>query len=549
MNTPEKKPNSVHAIQRRILERAQQRMVPEPRFTLKDLEDLVNEAQASTKAPKELIWSSLLGAITTVCQHFVDVEHWKHRSVQPVSLFFLTLAESGERKTTCDNLFLSSLSQWEAEQRVVYEDAKKRYKISLECWQVKVKGMKAKLARCVKNSDHEGETDVEAQLSDLKNKEPMAPKRMTLRMQGGTENGLLRKLSDHLPTAGLVDAEGGQVLMAGTMKNTLTLNKLWDGDPIQINRHHESQSVILENARLSISLMLQPAIFKKYLDRNNSLETENGFLARCLFVEVESTQGTRIETYDDREVVTPCLNLFHERFQRMLKLISEQNENGVVHPERRVLRLSEESKRMMTDFFNEIERQNGRGKRFERISGAASKVTDHALRLAAVLHCWCEDFTSEEVSLTYTEYAIDIVRRYIDNYWKYFHVLHPAEQIEQDAERLYSWMCERSYKFGGPLLKSYIQQHAPNGMRRNEKLKPLLDDLLSKGRIEYTFYSNSKTIYISLIELITIPQNCSHAILRPENLVPAINAGWVNSANRAASFSQAPDLSKFNRNI
>ncbi len=62
------------------------------------IRDAVIEAQQITQAPLGLVAASALGAVSLVCQNLIDV--CRLNTLRgPVSLFFLTLAESGERKT------------------------------------------------------------------------------------------------------------------------------------------------------------------------------------------------------------------------------------------------------------------------------------------------------------------------------------------------------------------------------------------------------------------------------------------------------------------
>jgi hypothetical protein len=72
------------------------------------IKNAICEAHEVTKAPIALIAASALGAISLACQNRIDViRPGNHRG--PVSLFVLTIAESGERKSTVDKLLLKPL--------------------------------------------------------------------------------------------------------------------------------------------------------------------------------------------------------------------------------------------------------------------------------------------------------------------------------------------------------------------------------------------------------------------------------------------------------
>ncbi|EHH9999312.1 DUF3987 domain-containing protein, partial [Escherichia coli] len=90
------------------------------------IRDAVIEAQQITQAPLGLVAASALGAVSLVCQNLIDV--CRLNTLRgPVSLFFLTLAESGERKTAVDKLLMKPLYQQEMQ---LYS----RYKSELAVW-------------------------------------------------------------------------------------------------------------------------------------------------------------------------------------------------------------------------------------------------------------------------------------------------------------------------------------------------------------------------------------------------------------------------------
>lgn len=75
----------------------------------------VEEAAAVTQAPAALIASSALAAASLAVQTKFDVRRYNGLT-SPCSLFFITIAESGERKTTVDKFFFSPF--WEFEESV-----------------------------------------------------------------------------------------------------------------------------------------------------------------------------------------------------------------------------------------------------------------------------------------------------------------------------------------------------------------------------------------------------------------------------------------------
>ena len=72
----------------------------------------VEEAGIVTQAPPALIASCALASASLAVQAKYDVK--RHDDlVSPCSLYFMTFAESGERKTTVDKLFMVPFEQFE----------------------------------------------------------------------------------------------------------------------------------------------------------------------------------------------------------------------------------------------------------------------------------------------------------------------------------------------------------------------------------------------------------------------------------------------------
>ena len=74
------------------------------------------------KAPVPLAASSALSAVSVALQGFYDVERAPGLK-GPCSLYMLSIAESGERKTSCDGYFKQALEAWQREQAELLKPA------------------------------------------------------------------------------------------------------------------------------------------------------------------------------------------------------------------------------------------------------------------------------------------------------------------------------------------------------------------------------------------------------------------------------------------
>ena len=98
----------------------------------------VEEVHGFVKAPIALVVSSALSVLSIVGQAHVDVKR-ADQLTGPTSLFFLTIADSGERKSTCDTFFSDPIRDYEKEQADLTKPLIKKYKASMQAWLDQVK--------------------------------------------------------------------------------------------------------------------------------------------------------------------------------------------------------------------------------------------------------------------------------------------------------------------------------------------------------------------------------------------------------------------------
>ena len=109
----------------------------------------VQEVAGFVKAPIPLIATSALAALSLAIQALTDVER-ADKLHGPCGLFLLAIADSGERKSTCDGFFTKAIREYEAEQ---YEAAKPlitAYQSALTVWEAQRSGLKEKIKSLAK---------------------------------------------------------------------------------------------------------------------------------------------------------------------------------------------------------------------------------------------------------------------------------------------------------------------------------------------------------------------------------------------------------------
>ncbi|MBC7752518.1 MAG: DUF3987 domain-containing protein [Candidatus Saccharibacteria bacterium] len=113
------------------------------------MRDSAFEMSSNIQAPPALIASSILAAVSIVCQGLVDVRR-PNGLESPCSLFLITIADSGERKTTCDNFFTKPIREFDTNADSEFLVAKAGYEADLIAWESTHKALLAQIYNVAK---------------------------------------------------------------------------------------------------------------------------------------------------------------------------------------------------------------------------------------------------------------------------------------------------------------------------------------------------------------------------------------------------------------
>ena len=106
-----------------------------------------------------------------------------------------------------------------------------------------------------------------------------------------TPYAYLLGLHDNCQSAGLCEDEAGRIFDSRLVDDLGLLNKLWNGSDITVDRKNESFRI--RAPRCTVSWMVQPEVFARFMERRGDGVRGIGFLSRCLVSYPVSTQGTR----------------------------------------------------------------------------------------------------------------------------------------------------------------------------------------------------------------------------------------------------------------
>jgi putative DNA primase/helicase len=358
---------------------------PYPMEALPDLlRQAVEEVQLFVQSPVEMVAASALSALSIAAQPLIDVR--RTSGLQgPTSLFFLTIAESGERKSTLDRFFTQPIYEYERQEREAAIGVEADHAATMAVWEAKRQAAGAKLDGAAKGG--KPLETCQAELSDLERGKPTPPRVPRIIYADATQEKLLRCLATAWPSAAIVSSEGGAVFGAhamgrdSVMRTLGSLNVLWDGGILPVDRVGGG-SFTVRGARLSINLQVQPSVLCDFMESNRGLARGSGFLARFLLAAPETRQGTRM--FQEAPPSWPALDAFNARIAALLATRANINDDGSLSPV--VLDLSHEAKAAWVEYHDQIEKQIGPMGDLADVRDVAAKAADNIARMAALFH-------------------------------------------------------------------------------------------------------------------------------------------------------------------
>jgi len=455
------------------------------------IREAVEEVQGFVKAPLPLVVSSALAALSLASQAHIDVKR-AEKLQGPVALFLLTIADSGERKSTCDGFFIKPIRDYEAAQAEAAKPIMKDYGAAMAAWTAKCSGVTEKIRQLAK--DKRPTEEMEAELRALKHEEPERPRVPRMIYGDITPEALGYQLAKSWPSAGIVSSEAGIVLGShgmssdSGMRNMATLNLLWDGATISSERR-TTESWSVRGARLTVALQVQEPTLRDFFKKQGTLARGTGFLARFFFAWPESTQGTR--NFTEAPAHWPKLAAFHKRIAAILEQPAPIDDDGALEPS--VVSLSPEARAAWIEFHDAIETELKSGGELYNVRDIASKCADNAARLAALFQMFEQE--SGAVSCNAFEGACRIAAWHLAEARRFFGELTVASELT-DAVRLDGWLM----RFCGQrsinrISKNSLLQSGP--LRKVEVLDNVLRELSELGRIRLVTYGKQKVVEVN----------------------------------------------------
>ncbi|WP_458372409.1 YfjI family protein [Pseudomonas lactis] len=370
--------------------------------------------------PQALAAQSVLAASALATQGHaglqLDGRHY------PLSLYLITVAASGDRKTAADRYALLPARQWEREQWQHYREQLFRYRAA------------QRQAQRINPADPAPTNSVPFEA------EPSAPRLITT---DPTIEALIKGLCHDLPSMGLFCDEGGQFLGSSTMsrdnrlKAVTTLSSLWDGSPIDRARSMAGESLRAYDRRLSLHLMLQPYLAMQLL--SDPLLQGQGILGRCLMTWPTSLAGQR--SYQAVDLSKDAvLKRYHHRLSALFYQPWSLSADGALQLSK--LSLSPLARRRWIDLHDAIEAQLGEFGDLASLRPSGSKAADNLLRIAGILAVVEE---GSVVEVDHIQRASALVGYYLTEIQRLTEQ-EPVCRVKEEADRLLRWLQVKDWK-------------------------------------------------------------------------------------------------------
>ena len=417
------------------------------------------------RVPVAIAAHSVLSTAALIAQSYADVL-LPYGQTRPLSLFFVTIAGSGDRKTSADNEAIKVLNTYENSQSDKYQDKLFQWSISKSLWSAETGKIK---------SDRQLDSlSRRQQLMEL-GPEPSPPSQPALTSNELTFEGLVKNWSTLPPSLGIYSAEGAQFTAGhgmsgeGRLRTAGGLSELWDGKTFKRIRAHDGIK-ILRGRRLSVHLMVQPEAATKFV--SDPVLRDQGLLSRMLVAFPTSIIGTRKYRQASAEI-EECLNQYHDRIKKFLlesPMHSADTHRGLSP---RTIGMDDAARSAWIQYHDWVESSSGPGGELNRIVDIAAKSAEQAARIAGVLTL-VEDNTAELITEQAMTSGIWLAIWYFNEALR-LRDAHPVNEKLIKANALLEWLNERKEE---EIRFSSILQFGPGSTRTKQEAEAALNLLM-----------------------------------------------------------------------
>ncbi|MDF3591337.1 YfjI family protein [Enterobacter hormaechei] len=467
---------------------------------------LISYIHYKTGAAAELILIVLLGAMAYACQDKFDVQLKNGRTF--TSLYLMLLARSGSRKSTVFKMLMETIYRLEKGLKDDFLVEKMLYERKRAAWKAELK----KLNKKFNKADAAEEFEALKALEECQGREPVEPVRPRLIIHDSTIEGLIKALALGSPSLMLGSDEAGGLFDGNLFRNTPALNSIWGEGRIADSRASRD-SYDVDDARLSMLLMMQPSLFDYYLGKQGKIAKDLGFLARLLLIDLEQVP----ELCDIPDACSwsdePGLDGF---FSILVKHLQDGIERREKNEERICITLSEEAKALWDTQSKRIRELMQKGEELHHYDDFGSRIMEQGTRIAAVMQM----FITPDLPII-TKETLESATKITQ--WIINHLITKVDATREPTttEKLVWFMEDHLVSNGSyDFRRNDLIKKGPYSARRSEILMPALEKLESEGIVQ--LFERGGINYVKFIGSKMEP-----AELAERTNIPLINSGSV----------------------
>ncbi len=417
-----------------------EREAPEyPMHALGPLADACAAIAEHGQVQPAMVGQCLLGAASLLTQGLFNVQSLAGR--RPLSLYSLTLGDSGDGKSTAQGAALQPVHVW---QRKASQDYRK------EC------------------EEYEREMAKRKKGDDLPTP-PQSPYRL---MSDATVEGLRRDLDHGVCSQGIFTDEAAAILSGYGMsaehrsKTAGVFSGLWDDGHLSVSRVMGGR-VERYGRRVAVHWLIQPVAASESL--GDPLLAQLGFWPRFLIAWPSPQQPRLARPFDPHKL--PAVRQYWSRCDALLNE-PLPDDAGECH----VLELTDDARGLMGRAFERFEKEGRRGE-LRSVKPFALRATEQIARVAGVLAAFAgrHSVTEDNVgcALKLVRYSLGTWREVLDR--------GAADPTPANAARLYEWLTARP---GLSCRLPSILKDGPACTRSKDKRDAALDLLVEHGLAE-----------------------------------------------------------------
>lgn len=395
----------------------------------------------------------------------------------PIGLFLLTVLHSGERKSSADGMALKPVRDFERELAEAETGERATYEAEQAAWDAHHKYLlgQHKKDRAV----------LETELQKL-GPAPQPPLLSIIAPSSDqTMEGLFRIYQNGRPSLAMLCDDAASFLGGHSLRaeqktgTTANLCRTWDGSKVERVRGGDGV-IILYDRRLACHFMVQPGVAADFL--SDPQFADQGLLARFLLSAPDGCAGTRFR--DDVEYQTNTrqaagdLGDYNAAVMCLLRQpVRWKNENDrTLGVNMGSLDFTSDARALFVDFLNDIESRLGPAGSLAMVQAFASKLPEHAARIAATL-ALIRDAEADSIDRATLADATELARYYLAEAVRLVASGAIDPELRQ-AETLRQWLMAQH---GCVIGLTTIYQRGPNSIRQAAKARAAMKVLVEHG--------------------------------------------------------------------